>query len=143
MSKSEMIHQIKKNKGVVDQSGQIVKVIGYTSSNEIPRDKRGHLVFPGAQKINVEDEYCYAKELHIQQENDEVYIKHFIKIGLNGRVFDPWGMYSEGTQKDFAKRLGKPKWNFAECSKKCFDLYINFLQSRNPAWLKNAERELR
>lgn len=135
--------KIIQEKGAVDQSGQIVKVIGYTANSVIPRDERGHLVFAGATEISVEDDNCFAKEMHLLRNDDSTYVKYFIKMGLDGRLFNPWGPFSEGTQADYAKRLGKPKWSFADCSQKCFDFYTKFLQSRNPAWLHNAERELR
>jgi len=132
----------------VDSSGAIDTIIGYTANSMIPRDVKGRLIFSGAEIIEADSDDCYAKQVLIKHERNKgkdtnYQVNYFIKIGVNGQIFNPWGMYSEGTQSDYAKTLGKPQWSFAKVTKRCFEFYINFLQSRNTAWLNNAERELR
>ena len=68
--------------------------------------------------------------------------KHYIKTGLYGRIFNPIGMYSEGKQQKFLSKVGKEEYSFARVNQKVFDLYVNFLRTRNRAWLNNAEREM-
>lgn len=68
--------------------------------------------------------------------------KFFIKIGTYGKVFNPIGMYSEGQNNKFLSKIGRQEWQFKEVNEKTFNLYLNFLSTKNIAWLSNAEREL-
>lgn len=68
--------------------------------------------------------------------------RFFIKTSNYGKLFNPLGMYSEGKQKKFLSKIGKSEFNFKEVNMKVFNMYINFLSSRNAAWLNNAQREL-
>lgn len=75
------------------------------------------------------------------RDNEQI-IHYFIKTGLSGFMFDPWGMFSEGRQAKEATHMGRPAWNFSRVSEKCFQYYLKFLQSQNKAWLLQAERVL-
>lgn len=79
---------------------------------------------------------AYVKKIN----NDEQY---YIKVGLYGKIFNPIGMYSEGRQNKFLSKIGKQEYNFTRVNEKVFDMYLNFLRTKNVAWLNNAERELR
>jgi len=79
---------------------------------------------------------AYVKKIN----SDEQY---YIKVGLYGKVFNPIGMYSEGRQNKFLSKIGKQEYNFTRVNKKVFSLYLNFLKTKNIAWLNNAERELK
>jgi len=68
--------------------------------------------------------------------------KYLIKIGVDGKIFDPSGMYSEGKQNKFLSKIGKKQFNLKEVNVKVFNLYLSFLRTKNKAWLNNAEREL-
>ena len=127
----------------IDHAGVVDTVLGYTSNSIIPRDSRGHVVFSSPDQIDPGHNECYAKLVLIKRNEDDYYSKYFIKTGVDGQIFNPWGMYSEGTQGEFNKVLGKPKWDFTEVTEKCFEFYVKFLQSRNNAWLNNSEREIR
>jgi hypothetical protein len=39
------------------------------------------------------------------------------------------------------RHAGRPEWEFKETTKQVFDKYINFLKTKNVAWLNNAERD--
>lgn len=67
---------------------------------------------------------------------------YFIKIGLYGKIFNPMGLYSEGKENKFLSKIGKNEYNFTKVNKKVFDMYLNFLRTKNLAWINNAEREL-
>lgn len=84
---------------------------------------------------------CYAKRVAYNGENGVVE-KFFIKFGVDGFSFDPWGPFSEGSAHKYARIHGKPAWNFREVNKKAFEFYKTFLQTRNKAWKNNAEREV-
>lgn len=68
--------------------------------------------------------------------------KYFIKIGPNGKIYNPIGMFSEGNNNKFLARLGKNEYNFKSVNQSIFDMYVNFLSTKNLAWLNNAERAL-
>jgi hypothetical protein len=68
--------------------------------------------------------------------------KFFIKTGLYGKIYDPIGLYSEGTGAKFLAKTGKKAWDFKQVNAKVFEMYLTFLRTKNRAWLTNAEREL-
>jgi hypothetical protein len=68
--------------------------------------------------------------------------KFFIKTGIYGKIYDPIGLYSEGTAAKFLARAGKKAWEFKQVNSKVFEMYLSFLRTKNKAWLTNAEREL-
>lgn len=68
--------------------------------------------------------------------------KFYIKIGTYGKIFNPMGLFSEGKNQKFIAKIGKKEFEFKEVNQKVFDLYLNFLSTKNLAWLNNAEREL-
>jgi hypothetical protein len=68
--------------------------------------------------------------------------KYYIKVGMYGRPYNPIGMYSEGQSAKFLTKAGKPQYTFKEVNEKTFSFYINFLTTKNTAWLSNTEREL-
>ena len=125
----------------VDSSGEIVCVTGYTYTKNIKKDESGHYTLDGAETISPEHGNCFSKQVKIKRPDGKFSYRYYIKSGIDGSLFDPWGMFSEGTQSSYAKRQGKGSWSFKSVNKKCFEFYNNFLESRNAAWLKNAERE--
>lgn len=68
--------------------------------------------------------------------------QYYIKVGLHGKVFNPIGLFSEGKQNKFLAKVGKNEYNFAKVNSKVFNMYLNFLRTKNIAWLNNAEREM-
>lgn|GEM_PF-1642139 len=67
---------------------------------------------------------------------------YYVKRNRHGRLYDPVGMYSEGRADIFMNEAGRPQWKFEPVSKKVFDLYVNYLKTKNPAWINNANREV-
>ena len=116
-----------------DSSGEIISVKGYTHS----ANKQD-----GLQEVNEDSDKCFCKVAEIKITEEKTKNKYYVKIGPSGELFDPWGMFSEGTQSKFLRYQGKPKWVFKEVGKKCFEFYSNFLKYRNNSWLKNAQREI-
>jgi len=77
------------------------------------------------------------------------YIRHgnedehfYLKVGTYGKIFNPIGLYSEGRQNKFLSKIGKEEYSFTRVNSKVFSMYLNFLRTKNMAWLNNAEREL-
>lgn len=88
-------------------------------------------------RVDTENDKVYAKKITLDN-ND----KYYIKVGTYGKVYNPIGLFSEGTSNKFLSKIGKKAWEFKEVNSKVFDMYVNFLRTKNIAWLNNAEREL-
>ncbi len=67
---------------------------------------------------------------------------YYVKRGKYGKLFNPIGMYSEGRKKQQMRHAGRPEWRLETTNEKIFTYYINFLKTKNLAWLNNAEREV-
>lgn len=66
----------------------------------------------------------------------------YVKRGRHGHLYNPIGMYTEGTKNKQMRHAGRPEWRFEVANAKIFKYYIQFLKTKNPAWLRNAEREV-
>ena len=66
--------------------------------------------------------------------------RYLVKLGENGKLFNPYGPFSEGMETK--QRVGRPTWKFINTSKNNFDQYVTFLKTKNEVFLKNAEREI-
>jgi|TARA_R110000824_G_scaffold136817_2_gene300617 hypothetical protein len=81
-------------------------------------------------------------QVHAKAVEDSNKTKFYIKKGRYGKPFDPMGIYTEGTEYKQKRHAGKPEWELKPVSEKAFNFYINFLRTKNFAWLRNAEREI-
>lgn len=68
--------------------------------------------------------------------------KYLIKVGLDNRVYNPIGMFSEGSSNKVLAKIGKNEFNFKKVNSRVFNFYLSFLRTKNIAWLNNANREL-
>lgn len=68
--------------------------------------------------------------------------QYYLKVGMYGKIFNPIGLFSEGRKDKFLSKIGKNEFNYTKVNKKVFDMYLNFLRTKNIAWLNNAEREM-
>ena len=89
----------------------------------------------GFPRLDVEGADTYAKSMTGNERT-----KFFVKRGRHGRLYNPIGLYSEGTANKQLRHAGKPEWEFREATEKTFNFYIKFLKTKNSAWLSNAER---
>ena len=114
-----------KNKGnsINDSAGKVESVTGFTAGKE----------------IDINDPKCYAKRVTIESEAGTKE-KFYVKYDEKGFMYDPWGLYSEGTEerKLYGDELA---CSFKKVVQKSFFYYLDYLRTRNKAWLRNAERE--
>lgn len=89
-------------------------------------------------RSNEENSKVVAKSIKVEDRPKRFYLK----VGNHGRIFNPIGLFSEGTNTKFLSKIGRKEWEFKEVNQKVFDMYINFLTTKNIAWLTNAEREM-
>ena len=96
----EHIHKInssKEQKGeVLDSAGTTSSVIGYAE---------------GLTEVDADSQECLAKSVVIVSEAGERH-KYYVKVGSTGELFNPWGMFTEGTESEYQRHRGKNRWNF-------------------------------
>jgi hypothetical protein len=91
-------------------------------------------------ECNAEDDISVAKKSIDEILNTE---KFWIKIctnGINsGKFFDPSTNMLEELKR-FDSYTGKLRYSYKLVNKECFELYLNYLKTKNNSFLKNAER---
>jgi len=85
--------------------------------------------------ISVEDAKTSAHAHAIKSNN-----KLLVKVGENGRLFNPYGLFSEGMENK--QKVGRPTWKFRTTTRSVFNNYVRFLATRNETFLRTAEREM-
>ena len=82
-----------------------------------------------------DNEFAYAKTITYKETK-----RYFAKIGPNGTLANPEGLYSN---RDMQKKIGdESAWRWKEVSSSVFRFYVEFLKTQNRAFLNNAEREV-
>jgi hypothetical protein len=83
-----------------------------------------------------EDMYTFAKRVTIGKKDT-----YFARRSKQNKLYSPMDMFSDSS---IAKNKSTKEliWPLVEVSKRVFDYYINFLKTKNRAYLANAEREL-
>jgi len=84
-----------------------------------------------------------SREVRIKPKPRERVVAYYIKMSTKGELYDPWGIYTEGQNHKYARHAGQSAWKYRRVTELCFKYYLNFLRSRNKAYLLNAEREVR
>lgn len=92
----------------------------------------------GKPRANEENNKVVAKTVT----TDNKPSRYYIKVGTYGKIYNPIGLYSEGNNTKFLSKIGRKQFEFKEVNNNIFNLYLNFLTTKNIAWLNNAEREL-
>ncbi len=87
------------------------------------------------QPADLRDEAC--AKIEVRNGN----ITYSIKRNTHGRFLNPIGIYDEFRHMKDLKKTGRAEFRYDPVNKKVFELYLNFLKTKNPAWLINAERE--
>jgi hypothetical protein len=84
-----------------------------------------------------EDDQVYAKRV---QRKDGTY-KLTIRAATDGKLYNPISIYGEEKKSTLLDNICKSNEKFRTVNPKTFDLYLQFLSSKNLAYLYNAERE--
>jgi len=122
----------------------IVRITSKEYQDSIDETLSGDGVFGytiGDELIDENHKDCFAKMVVFTDADGQTKINNYIKRGSDGSLFNPWGMFSEGTQGDYSRNKGKSEWAFSKVSAKSIGHYRWFLKTRNKAYLLNAERE--
>lgn len=78
---------------------------------------------------------AYAKTITINGKT-----RCFVKIGRSGKFIDPLAAIPSDNAL-YVRTHGKDEWTFREVNSKVFNYYLNYLKTKNNAWLITAERE--
>jgi len=88
-------------------------------------------------RLNKDSDRTLAKKI---LREDGTY-KFFVKTNASKKLFNPMAIYGKAEiGSTFLDKTCKD-FKFKSVNKKIFDLYINFLRTKNLSWLYNAERE--
>lgn len=68
--------------------------------------------------------------------------KYLVRLSNNGKLFNPLSIYGIEQDNSFLNRVCRSNKKFREVNEKTFSWYIKFLNTKNIAWLNNAEREM-
>ena len=122
-----------------EELGDAVYKPSSLDDNEIQdEDERGVVAYTTLlEEVEEDAAAAYAKIVRV---NDKVI--YYVKQNKYGSLYNPTGMYSEGNESKQLRHAGRPNWVFRDVNKKVFDYYLKFLETKNEAWLNNAEREL-
>lgn len=105
----------------------------FTISGRQDKNDNGFYLLDISTKEAENNPYAHA----IKNSTDGTY---WVKIGQNGRLFNPYGLFSEGMETK--QRVGRSTWKFRSVSSNIFNQYVRFLSTRNESFLHNAEREM-
>lgn len=97
--------------------------------------------FPVLNLDDAEDVFSYPDAHAIKVEKGDR-TQYWVKRGKYGQLFNPKGLYSENSLHKQERHAGRPLWRLQTTSKRVFDFYVQFLKTKNTAWLQNAEREI-
>lgn len=93
-------------------------------------------------EINADDNLSVAKKSFDESLNGE---RFWIKIctnGINsGKFFDPSTNMTDELKR-FDSHTGRFRYSYKSVNKECFNLYLTYLETKNTAFLKNAERNM-
>jgi hypothetical protein len=84
---------------------------------------------------------AYAKRIIHHGIDNIRMIKYYVKRGAHGRLFNPVAVIDDDP-RHLRRRIGSTEWVFREVNQKVFMLYLNFLKTKNQAYLRNAQREV-
>jgi hypothetical protein len=68
-------------------------------------------------------------------------IKYTIRLGNNGKFYNPISIYGQEKTHTFLNRICRSNDKFKEVGQKVFSMYLEFLNTKNISLLINAERE--
>lgn len=116
----------------VAQDGAVIDSVLYTLSEYAESSHNNH------STRNQEDDKVYAKEIQ-RKDNSTRYV---VRRSSNGQLYNPTSIYGEEEERNFLDRVCRSDDKFMTVNHKTFNLYLQFLDTKNPAYLKNAQREV-
>lgn len=91
----------------------------------------------GFPQQDEESTSTFAKKVSTNKRNPLYYVRG----SSDGHFYDPLGMYDERKHNKFKGHHGKFHFDYIEVNERTFNFYLNYLKTKNKAYLLNAERE--
>lgn len=125
---NDFIFSVNKNKQEEKKEDEFYTIEGNEDSKDIN----------GNPRIIKENKNVCAKKLF---RSDGSY-RFYIRLSNNGSLYNPISVYGEEKNSTFLDRVVREGFKFKEVNNKVFDMYLNFLRTKNIAWYYNTEREM-
>lgn len=91
-----------------------------------------------AQVCSSNNDKIFAKQMSRKDGST----KFMVRLASNGKLFNPLSIYGIEQDNSFLNRVCRSNKKFREVNQKTFSWYLKFLNTKNIAWLNNAEREM-
>lgn len=103
------------------------------------------------------NKYYTIGKVEVPEDGDEVFAKstqnkreqrYWIKRATTGpdagHLLNPWGIhYQQGIDnKRVSSFMGKRRYEYSSVTADAFEMYLNFLETRNELYFRQAEREV-
>lgn len=88
-------------------------------------------------RLKTDNDMVYAKKT-IRDDNT---IRYSIRLSLSNKLYDPTSSLGLDKTRSFLDSTVRNENRFKNVSPKVFELYVNFLKTKNVSWLHNAQRE--
>jgi hypothetical protein len=124
---NDYIYQPNNTKNITITDNEFYTIVG----NEDYRDNHNN------PRLKKDTSGTLAKKIY----REDGTFKSYIKVLSNGYVYNPLNQISENNSS-FLDRVCKSGDKFKEVSPKIFEMYVNFLRTKNLSWIHNVEREL-
>ena len=124
------IYRIKKDKPDITEVSNTEVVFFTISGKENLTDEEGYPILTSDKK----DLICARLDTNGDHN------RYFVRRDGDGSFYNPIGLYSDGYMTRTGKRISKPELDFRTVNQNVFYLYLQFLKTKNEAWLRNAER---
>ena len=115
------------------QDGAVTDTILYTIAEHAESSHDNHAT------RNQEDEKVYAKQIQ-RKDHSKRYV---IRKASNGQLYNPTSMYGEEQERNFLNKVCRSDDKCMTVNNRTCNLYLQFLDNKNPAYLKNAKKEVK
>lgn len=88
-------------------------------------------------RLKLDNSRVYAKKIS----RTDGSIKYMVRTGMDKKLYNPISPIDKESNRAFLDRVSRSNDRFRMVNQKTFELYLQFLQTKNVAWLHNAERE--
>ncbi len=108
----------------------------------------------GPAKIAPDDRECVAftkDGQEVEEKNPDVFLKavrlgenitYWVMRGPSHRLYNPYDDLIENEERRYRHKDGfRQRYELSKTTQKVFDLYLRYLETRNTAYLTNAQRE--
>jgi hypothetical protein len=113
-------------------------LVSTTNEYYCVKDKEDFLDNGGLPRKNQDSDDVLAKKII----KDGGQPQYYIKVSNINKLYNPVNVIQEEKAYSFLDNVCRPSDRFKSVNSKVFDLYLNFLSTKNTAWLYKAEREM-